>query len=854
MVRRTWARLGLQIHGLRGVVLVIAALLAVLASTAPGLVALPALSEQHALPFWALLLLFAAVEVCVLHVQVRREAHSISLHEIPLVVGLFLASPLAVLGARLLGPLPVLLLVRKQAPVKVVFNEVLFVTDAAVALAVFRAFGVTDLHEELLVWLATFCAVTAAGTVAGTATTLVIAAYERRIEVRDLWEVPLEDAPRSMAVAVLGLISVYALSTDSGAALPLLAAAGVVLVAYRAYAGLNERHLSLERLYRFSQVVSSSPEVDEVLRSVMVQAKEMLHAQSAEISFLATGDGHKAVRVVLPPNGRLQRYELDDTSAQPAWSEVVDGERPVLVPRGDKDPTHQQLLRCLGYRDAVLAPLRGEAGVVGALVVADRLGDIRSFDVGDVRLLETVANHAGVALQNGRLIDQLRHEALHDALTGLPNRVLLQRDIAAALGSAAPDGPVSWAVGLMDLDGFKEINDTLGHQHGDQLLQEVARRLTDAAGDAAVARLGGDEFAFLFPVRQPDDAGAVSQVRRMLHALEQPIDLEGVDVEIGASVGLALFPEHARDVSGLLKRADVAMYEAKASGAGVRVYEASMDTSDPQRLALVGELRQALERGELAVHLQPKGHLRTGDITGVEALVRWQHPTLGLVPPDSFVPVAERSGLIRPLTLHVLRRSLEACAQWYEAGREVSVAVNLSARSLVDLDLVGDVAHLLRSHRVPARLLTLEITEGSVMTDTARAMGMLTALQDMGVRLSIDDFGTGYSSLSYLKRLPVHEVKIDRSFVTDMMSDVDDATIVRSIIDLAANLGLEVVAEGVEDQETWDRLTALGCAYAQGWHLSRPLPCEELLPWLDRYDEQRGRAAAGPRGAERLAG
>ncbi len=303
----------------------------------------------------------------------------------------------------------------------------------------------------------------------------------------------------------------------------------------------------------------------------------------------------------------------------------------------------------------------------------------------------------------------------------------------------------------------------------------------------------------------------------------------------------------------LLKRADLAMYAAKGSSAGVRLYEPEMDISSPQRLALVGELRQAIELEQLEVHVQPKARLATGEVTSVEALVRWRHPVHGLVPPDEFVPVAERTGLIGPLTHLVLKTSLQACAQWRAAGRQVGVAVNLSARSLTDLDLVDDVASLLRRYAVPPELLTLEITESSVMTDPARTMGLLLRLHDMGVRLSVDDFGTGYSSLSYLKRLPVDEVKIDKSFVTHMVTDADDLTIVRSIIDLAGNLALEVVAEGVEDGPAWDRLRELGCAYAQGWHLGRPMPVADLLGWLDRYDAERAlRALPTQRGPIRL--
>jgi EAL domain-containing protein (putative c-di-GMP-specific phosphodiesterase class I) len=282
------------------------------------------------------------------------------------------------------------------------------------------------------------------------------------------------------------------------------------------------------------------------------------------------------------------------------------------------------------------------------------------------------------------------------------------------------------------------------------------------------------------------------------------------------------------------------MYTAKGATKGVWLYESSLDTTtSPQRLALVGELRQAITLDQLTIHVQPKAFLNTAEVYSVEALVRWQHPQHGLLPPDEFVPMAERSGLIRPLTMAVLRQALAACAAWRKQGRELSVAVNLSARSLLDLDLADDVAALVRRYNLPGQLLTLELTEGSVMTDPTRTIGLLLQLADMGIRLSVDDFGTGYSSLSYLKRLPVHEVKVDKSFVTNMCHDSDDATIVRSIVDLAGNLSLDVVAEGVEDQTTWDRLQSMGCTAAQGYYLSRPMPLEEFAPWLEHYEQKR---------------
>jgi diguanylate cyclase (GGDEF)-like protein len=392
---------------------------------------------------------------------------------------------------------------------------------------------------------------------------------------------------------------------------------------------------------------------------------------------------------------------------------------------------------------------------------------------------------------------------------------------------------------IMDLNRFKEINDTLGHQQGDDILVAVSRRLTRAVGDdAMVARLGGDEFAVLLP-DIVDRAGAIAVGQRLLAALESPFVVDAIAFEVGASLGIALAPDDATDTSGLLKCADVAMYAAKATGMGLCCYDADLDRNSAQDLPLLAELRHAIANRHLTVHVQPKAHVQTGEVTAVEALVRWEHQSRGTLLPDTFIPTAERSDLIRPLTLAVLDTAIEACASWLASNHDVGVAVNVSARSLIDQAFPDDIAKLLRRYNVPPSHLTIELTESSVMTDPGRTIELLNRLHDMGVRLSVDDFGTGYSSLSYLKRLPVDEVKIDRGFVTDMQRNADDAMIVRSIIDLGANLSLSVVAEGVEDDETWEALGAFGCEYAQGFHLSEPLPVEIFLPWLEEYDQAR---------------
>jgi len=429
---------------------------------------------------------------------------------------------------------------------------------------------------------------------------------------------------------------------------------------------------------------------------------------------------------------------------------------------------------------------------------------------------------------HGRLRE---HAATHDALTGLPNRTLLRDRTGQAIRQADRD-LVPAALLLLDLDRFKEVNDTLGHHYGDQLLLQVGERLRRALREVdTVARLGGDEFAVLLP-KIATGEGAVAVANKLQTALEEPFALEGLSLDVEASIGVALYPDHAADADELLQRADIAMYTAKQTHAGFVLFDPKLDQHSPRRLALLGELRRAIEQQQLVLHYQPKVDAHTGRVLGVEALVRWQHPEHGLVPPDEFIPLAERTGLIAPLTHYVMDAALRQCRAWQQAGHELSVAVNISARRLLDLAFPEEVAGLLAAWQVPARQLVLEITESTIMADPAHALQILGRLNTMGVQLAIDDFGTGYSSLAYLKTLPVHELKVDRSFVTQMTSNASDAVIVRSTVDLGRNLGLRVVAEGVEDQTTWRELDALGCDAIQGYHVSRPVPADDLTSWL----------------------
>ncbi|KQM78719.1 EAL domain-containing protein [Xylophilus sp. Leaf220] len=459
----------------------------------------------------------------------------------------------------------------------------------------------------------------------------------------------------------------------------------------------------------------------------------------------------------------------------------------------------------------------------------DELGDLaRTFNRMRDGLLEREQRITGLAYE--------------DALTHLPNRARFHEHLEKAIAqvqASKGNAQGSLAVMVMDLDRFKYVNDTLGHPIGDQLLVEVGRRLlsTLPGGDTVVARLGGDEFAVLLPCG--DAASAFAIARQVLLVLEQPTTVEGQVVDIGASIGIVVCPQHGTDVPTLMRRADIAMYAAKRTGAGCLPYDSGHETVQPERLSLMGELRRAVEHGDLALHYQPKVDMASGEVHSVEALVRWEHATRGFVAPDRFIPFAEQTGYIKAITRFVAGSAIAQCAAWHAAGIEVAVSINVSARDLLGDELPALFAALLEEHRMEPGWIWIEVTESSVMDDPAHALATLNQLHDMGLRLSIDDFGTGYSSLAYLKRMPVDEIKIDKSFVMNMADDRDDEIIVRSTIDLGHNMGLKVVAEGVDNELVLQRLRALDCDMVQGYLLARPLSPKQFETWLTLWADKR---------------
>jgi diguanylate cyclase (GGDEF)-like protein len=648
----------------------------------------------------------------------------------------------------------------------------------------------------------------------------------------------------------------------------------IILVLAAAFARWSDDNIKQSNLDR-AQTVSTfgtnlaasifdtaNPDVDRARPENLALAETVIQAASKTGVFVGSTSWTSAHLVVQAEDGRLSHV----ARARPQVDAALrGGVQTLLVKHADPsllDPTETRLLAENGPLIEVFVPISfGELHLViqtfapWAPVARAIHKQIRTMlllvGVGTLVLWASLFQLVFTASRRlRRQAETSWHLAAHDALTELPNRILLADRVMTALARDGRTGRHT-ALLLIDLDRFKEINDTLGHRYGDLLLRQIGPRLEPFLRQAdSISRLGGDEFVVLMSdLASPVDAETAAA--RILQALIEPFLLDGVSVDVEASIGIAVSPEHGSDFDTLLQHADVGMYQAKALHTGVAVYSAAGDVHSPERLALLGDLRRAMsEPDQLVLHYQPQLELANGTVFGVEALIRWHHPVQGLLAPEAFIPAAERTGLIRPLTVLVLRQALAQGRTWREQGLAVTVAVNVSTRCLLDLAFPETVRELLQEHGTPAGDLEIEITESAVMADPQRAIAVLTQLHELGVVLSIDDFGTGYSSMAYLKQLPVDRLKIDRMFVTDMAASTGDAAIVHSSIELAHNLGLSVIAEGVETLEAWQQLDTLGCDAIQGYHLARPMPASEVLGWMSTLSAgSPGETLAQPRPA-----
>jgi len=476
----------------------------------------------------------------------------------------------------------------------------------------------------------------------------------------------------------------------------------------------------------------------------------------------------------------------------------------------------------------ITRPLSQLAEAAGRIEHGDYVTGVPIQRADEVGRLALSLNHMRDAISERE--QRILKLAYRDTLTGLDNRAKFAEQLAAAIGQA-DSSRRGVSILVMDLDRFKYVNDTLGHSVGDHVLVEVAKRLVDEVPQAAcIARLGGDEFAVL--LEGLSTAQIADIARKVNRVLEQPISYRGQPLDVGTSIGVAHHPEHGENAATLVRNADIAMYVAKRNKSGYEIYDRHYDTTQQQHLSLLGELRQAVEAHQLRLYYQPKVSLSSANVSAAEALLRWHHPQRGMISPAEFIPFAEHTGYIKVLTRWVIQEAVRQCAEWIEAGVRIEISVNISARDLMNRDLPEMVSSLLKQYAVPATLLCLEITESGFMEDPTHARNVLDQLSKLGLKLSIDDYGTGYSSLSYIMQLPVQELKIDRSFISRMVADADISTIVRSTIDLGHNLGLKVVAEGVESREGWNLLARLGCDDAQGFYMSPPVDAEALLRWI----------------------
>jgi diguanylate cyclase (GGDEF)-like protein len=796
--------------------------------------------------WWELAVAFYLAEVFVVHLQFRKQAHTLSLTEIGLVLGLLLASPANLLAAQVVGTGLALSIHRRQRPIKLAFNLAELPLCSGIALLIFHSLPHGG-PSSVQTWAVVLLAAGIAHSIGVGLVSAVIAVAEAKFAAPEL--------PRTLAVSLVGSLATASLALAGVVLIEVRPLAGLLLVlpavtcvaAFRAYMSQRERREHLEFLYESMRETQGAPEFGLALGQLLIAARRLLRAEYAEIQLLTSTPGEPILRSVSGSEGEtLMHPEKLAPSDELAFERVRSADHPLLL--GRRRDTHplDRFLAGRGLGDAIIGALRGEERVLGLLLVGNRAGDVGTFTDVDRELFETFAGHASVLLENSRLEqslaqvtelqEELRHQAYHDALTGLPNRVLFTDRLAETLAREAA-GARTHAVLFLDLDHFKNINDSWGHATGDELLVQVAERLRrDVRPGDLPARLGGDEFALL--LEDTNAAGAEQAAQRIADALSPAFSVSGREAKIHASIGIAVTGPHADTAEELLRNADIAMYAAKNDDhRRSATYEHSLHSRMRHRGRLALELENAVERGELVAHYQPIVSLGDGTIQAFEALVRWQHPERGLLPPSDFLSTAEESGLMIDVGRCVLEQAFRSAQMWEDAvphTAEIGIWVNLAPSELQNERLVEELALALARSGLDARRLTLEITESSMSRDEQVAIKALRQLRDLGVRLSIDDFGTGYSSLSRLAELPIEMLKIPKTFVDQLEGDATDVGVVDAILRLAGSLGLVTVAEGIEHLSQARRVQQLGCGLGQGYLFSSPIPEDQVFQLLQR--------------------
>ncbi len=828
-------------------------LLLIVVGAAIYLVALrgqPGPRVEFDIPWPVLAFAVAVAELRVVVVHFRRETHSFSLSEFPAVIGMFFLSPGEYLAAVLVGSAAALILGQGQRVMKVSFNLATFMLMATVSLTVLYHLAALDGPPHMADWLAAFAATQVSTILTAVMIATVITVSGGAPQFEKLPEMIRFGSLVAFANTSLALLAVSILWLDPSLlwllALPLV----IVFLAYQAYVSEREKHERLELLYQSSRILQHSPELDSALVALLGHARTMFRAELAEVVLYARHPGDEALRTRSWHEGEPEIMTPVATLGEDRLHALVRAATaPFFYVAAPGETTN--------VRQGMVSPLRGESDLIGSLLIANRLTEGTTFSADDLRLLETLANQAASALEHGhleqslaelsRLKEELKYQAYHDSLTHLPNRSLFLERVSERLA----EGPTTRnaVVLFLDLDDFKIVNDTLGHAAGDRLLVEVGDRLRNVLrAEDLPARLGGDEFAMLLD-DEPNLARSMLVANRLIDAFRISFQVEGQDIRVGASIGIAVARAGTETADELLRNADVAMYTAKASGKNrVAVFEPTMHAAIVARHALSAELSKSLAQGELAVFYQPIIDLQSGIAAGVEALVRWRHPTRGLVGPDEFIPLAEETGVILPIGAWVLE---EACAQakrWAQFGRHgggVSVTVNLAAQQLAEAPFVDDLRRILAKTGLPAERLILEMTETVMFHDTSTTIARLEAIRDLGVRIAIDDFGTGYSSLGYLRRFRVDILKIAREFVGSADGQ-DEWAFAGAIVALGRTLGLTIIAEGIEEEGQLKRLRALGCEYGQGYLFARPGDADSVTRFLKAHS---GQPAAEARGA-----
>jgi diguanylate cyclase (GGDEF)-like protein len=791
------------------------------------------LAKPH-LPWWAIAAGFVVAEACVVHLEFRRSAHSFSLADIPFVFGLVFASGNDFLAGALLGS-GVVYAARRLAPVKLAFNLAQLALVACVAVVIVHTLAVPQDALEPRSGIALYIATLATGALTIACIAGAIAISEGGMSLATLRQMFAMDGIVTVTNSSIAIAAALVVSIDARAVPVLLVPALTVFLLYRAYVSERQRHEKLEFLYEANRALSRSPEVAEAIEGVLARSLEAFRSEIAEV-VLFGADG-TPLRTTFGPGAERITMAETDREAAAELAALVNRERPVvsLVPPFES-PRLRPLLEARGIRHAMVAMLPGETRMIGTIMLANRFGIERGYSPDDLRLLEALANNASVALQYDRLEqavfelrnlqDQLRHQAYHDPLTDLPNRSLFMERVKDELERR--DSII--AVLFIDVDDFKIVNDSLGHAVGDALLISIAGRLRHSVRpEDVVARLGGDEFAVMLPGLDDSDAQPRAVASRILHAFEVPVSGASKLMSVHLSVGIA-DSRRGADADQLIRDADLAMYQAKSKGKSrIEFFEPSMAAAMMRLHDVKEELAKAIEREEIVVEYQPIVSLETGRITAAEALVRWEHPVRGQVPPSEFISLAEETGLIKALDHQVLREACRQARRWQLAETTedpLRMHVNLSVAELRDPDLVPGVIAILDECGLAPGQLVLELTETQLLGDPADSAARFQELRDVGVRIALDDFGTGYSSLSYLHSLPIDILKIAKPFVEGLTGGGREAGFVAMILDLASTLELEVIAEGIETSAQLDALRAVGAELGQGFLLGRPSAAE----------------------------